>query len=193
MRRLVFVLFCIVLAAGAISARAQVLPSAERRKLTITVGGEGSVFQPDYAGNWNFQDLNPIAESSDYPLIGIGAYVDAKFTRWIQIEAEGRWLRFNQVDNIHQDTYLIGPRVPVYQFKNSTLYGKVLVGYGKMTLGPLGHGTFTDVAFGGGMDVRLTKKISLRAFDFEYQDWPKWANSSLHPYGGSVGIGYRVF
>ncbi len=193
MRRLVFVLFCIVLAAGAISARAQVLPSAERRKLTITVGGEGSVFQPDFAGNWTpLQD--PIAESSDYPLIGIGAYVDAKFTRWVQIEAEGRWLRFNQAYNIHQDTYLIGPRVPVYQFKNSTLYGKVLIGYGKMTFDPDGsHGNFTDVAFGGGMDVRLTRKISLRAFDFEYQDWPKWGNSSLHPYGGSVGIGYRVF
>ena len=49
----------------------------------------GSIFQPDYAGNG-------IAQTSPNRLYGVGAYVDAHFSRWLQIEAEGRWLRFNE-------------------------------------------------------------------------------------------------
>jgi hypothetical protein len=49
----------------------------------------------------------------------------------------------------------------------------------------------------------VNRRWSIRAIDFEYQDWPKFipqnpaiANSpsvSLQPYGLSVGVGYRVF
>jgi hypothetical protein len=56
-----------------------------------------------------------------------------------------------------------------------------------------GTGQFTTLAFGGGLDMRLTKRISLRAGDFEYQYWPAWGNSTLAPYGASMGIGYRIF
>ena len=43
----------------------------------------GSVFQPDYAGNG-------IAEScSQCTCYGVGAYVDLKFSRWVQVEGEG--------------------------------------------------------------------------------------------------------
>jgi len=55
------------------------------------------------------------------------------------------------------------------------------------------YGHFTDIAYGGGVDLHLNKKISIRAFDFEYQTWPNWINGTLKPYGASVGIGYRVF
>lgn len=149
----------------------------------------GSVFQPDYAGGG-------VAETSSNRLYGVGAYVDVKFTRWIQIEAEGRWLRFNQFVNINQDNYLIGPRFPIdrLRFGPATPYAKVLFGYAHMNFefGDL-HGRFTDIAYGGGVDVKLTRKISLRAIDFEYQQWPEWLSSSLKPYGASVGIGYKVF
>ena len=76
-----------------------------------------SIFQPDFAGGWNTTTGYPLAQASNYPLFGVGAYVD----------------------------------------------------------------------------VKLTKRISLRAVDFEYQYWPLWGNSSLSPYGASMGIGYRVF
>jgi hypothetical protein len=55
------------------------------------------------------------------------------------------------------------------------------------------HGRFTDIAFGGGADIKLTRRISLRAFDVEYQYWPAWGNSTLSPYGASMGVSYRVF
>jgi hypothetical protein len=61
-------------------------------------------------------------------------------------------------------------------------------------------GRFTDIAYGGGVDFRLSKRFSARG-DFEYQQWPRWpnipesgiANTTLFPYGASVGVGYKIF
>jgi hypothetical protein len=39
----------------------------------------------------------------------------------------------------------------------------------------------------------LSRKISVRAVDIEYQDWPSWGNSKIKPYGVSMGVGYRFF
>jgi hypothetical protein len=199
MRRVAFVLSCILFASGAVAVCAQAVPSATARRVSITAGGEASIFQPDFAGDWApsssaTKTWYPVAGSSSQPLFGVGAYVDVKFSRWVQLEAEGRWLRFNQYDNIHQDNYLIGPRVPVYHFWRSSVYAKTLVGFSKMTLDPSGdHSTFTDIAFGGGMDIKMTKRLSLRLPDLEYHYWPTWGNSTLSPYGASVGIGYKIF
>jgi hypothetical protein len=195
MRRSAFVLSSILFAAGAISVCAQVAPSATSRQLSLTAGGMVSIFQPDFAGEWTDQPpYYPVAQSSSYPLIGVGAYVDVKLSRWVQLEAEGRWQRFNQYNDIRQDNYLAGPRVPVYHFWKATVYGKVLGGFSEMTFDSYGdHGRFTDIAFGGGMDVKLTRRLSIRALDVEYQYWPQWGNATLSPYGASVGVGYRIF
>ena len=214
MRRSV-ALFCILLTAGAASAVAQVAPSAFSRQISITAGGMGSLFQPSYQGDWDaactsLRLCQPVSSPSQSGLFGVGAYVDVKFTRWIQLEAEGRWLRFNQYNptqskggGIFEDNYLIGPRVPIAHVWKASVYGKALIGYGKMNLGYypgycttsacVASGRFTDVAFGGGADIKLTRRITLRALDAEYQYWPQWGASSLSPYGVSVGVAYRVF
>jgi len=190
MKRFAVVVFLCLLCAGAVDARAQVSPSAFRGQISLTAGGLASAFQPDYAGGG-------VPGASPYRLYGMGAYVDVEFTRWVQLEAEGRWLRYNSFINITQDNYLIGPRVPIHHFKflRATPYGKVLVGMGKMNFDyNEAYGHFTDVAFGGGVDLQVNKRISIRAFDFEYQDWPNWINNtSIKPYGASVGIGYKIF
>jgi opacity protein-like surface antigen len=183
-----------LLAAGTLAARAQVVPSAFARGLSITAGGEASVFQPDYAGFG-------IPQSSSTDLYGIGAYMDVKFNPWVQVEAEGRWLRFNQVDGIYEDNYLIGPRLPIYKlrFWRATPYAKILIGYGKMNFeNNNGWGRYTALAYGGGLDVKLTNRIDVRLPDFEYQQWPQWSEGTtstytLMPYGLSVGVSYRVF
>jgi hypothetical protein len=208
MRRFGAVLFSMMLAAGAVCVRAQVVPSATGRQVSITAGGMASIFQPDFTGDWTFictsscspftttttGYYSPVAGASNQPLFGAGAYVDVKLRRWLQIEAEGRWQRFNQYQGIYQDNYLIGPRLPVYRFRKATVYGKALGGFSKMQFDAYGdHGRYTAFAFGGGMDVKLTKRFSLRAVDVEYQYWPWWNNSTLSPYGASVGIGYKIF
>jgi hypothetical protein len=195
MKRFCSILFSILLFAGAVAASAQVVPSATGRQVSITVGGMASAFQPDFAGNWQPPTWQyPIAQGGPQPLFGVGAYVDVRLRRWVQFEAEGRWMRWNQYYGISQDNYLIGPRIPVYHFWKATVYGKALAGYSRMSFDPAGdHNTFTDIAFGGGLDVKLTRKISIRAMDAEYHYWPYWGNTTLSPYGVSVGVGYRIF
>jgi opacity protein-like surface antigen len=181
------ILFLLLLGAGATFAHGQVVPSASGGQFAVTVGGMGSVFQPDYAGYG-------VAQTSPNRLYGIAAFVDVKFTHWIQLETEGRWLRFNQFESIYEDNYLAGPRVPLHTFKfmQATPYAKVLIGIGKMNFeNNDAYGRFTDIAYGGGADFRLTDRISLRG-DFEYQQWPAWLNSQLSPYGASAGVSYRI-
>jgi len=147
----------------------------------ISGGALGSMAQPDYAGEG-------IAQTSPNRLYGVGAYVDLHFSRWIQIEGEGRWMRFNTYKGITEDTYLVGPRIPIVTFHRVTPYGKFLVGLGSGSF--LTGNTFV-FAYGGGADVRLTHRLTLRAIDFEYQQWR--VTPTLSPYGGSVGISYKIF
>jgi len=139
------------------------------------------MFQPDYAGNG-------IAQAGPNPLYGIGAYVDVKMSRWVGFEAEGRWSRFNTYLGINENTYSIGPKVPIVTKHGLSPYGKFMVGVGS---GSFLNGRTTVLTYGGGLDYRLSRKFTLRAFDFEYQQW--LLTPHLYPYGGSVGIGYRIF
>jgi hypothetical protein len=202
MKRFPVLFLLILLAAGAANTSAQAVPSATEGQFSVTAGGIASVFQPDFVYNsWactqpcqTLSSWYPVSKSARQPLLGAGAFVDVKFSRWVQIEAEGRWLRFNQYAGVNEDNYLIGPRLPVFHAGRATVYAKALGGYSNMRFGPGdGNGQYTTLAFGGGLDWRLTRRISLRAADFEYQYWPAWGNSTLSPYGASMGIGYRLF
>ena len=73
-------------------------------------------------------------------------------------------------------------------FHRVTPYGKFLFGLGNA---PFLSGNTFVLAYGGGVDYRLTRRFSLRAIDFEYQQWR--VNPTIYPYGGSVGISYKIF
>lgn len=187
MKRSVFVFFVFSLVA-AVAAKGQAVETANARQFTISAGGMGSVFWPNDGSSPAY------GNSADY-LLGLGTYVDLHFTHWFQVEGEARWLRFHQYSGEHQDNYLIGPKVPIKRFGSAQVYGKALIGLGRMTFpNKYGYGTFTALAFGGGVDYRLSRKLTFRAADFEYQDWPDFLpNFNIHPYGVSMGMSYRVF
>jgi hypothetical protein len=169
----------LLLGLGPMFLRAQVAPSVFKSPLSLTVGGTASAFQPDYIPN---------------KLAGVGAYVDLNIFHGIGIEAEGRWQRFHETYGVSQDNYLIGPRVKLRHFWRATPYVKALGGFSNMDFGAYnGSGRFTTVALGGGVDLKITRHWSVRAIDAEYQKWPEFGNSTLSPYGASVGIGYRIF
>jgi hypothetical protein len=180
MKRTIFAFFCAVFFGTFVSAHAQVAPAAKSSPFRLDAGAEGSMFQPDYAGEG-------IAQLSPDRLYGIGAYVDARFNRWVQIEGEGRWLRFNEYLGINENTYLVGPRIAPYEFHGLVPYGKVLVGMGT---GSFLTGNTFALAYGGGLDYRMSKHFTLRCVDFEYEQWQ--VTPTLYPYGGSVGIAYRI-
>jgi len=188
--RLAALLVASAAALAPLATQGQSLPSAFRGQLSVTVGAFGSATQPDYnpdTGN---------VEAGPQRLYGVGTYVDVRLSRWIQLEAEAKWMRFNQYTGtfqqspgLYQDTYLAGPRIP-FQFGRFTPYGKVLVGVGRMPV-YLENPAF-NIAYGGGLDYRLSKRFKLRVVDFEYQQWDT-TPANLHPYGASIGLSYKVF
>src|SRR3954453_16490135 len=76
-------------------ASAQSRESATAGGLFVWVGGGASGYYLQYGQTKN---------------LGVTAYVDADSIHRFGIEAEGRWLQFNQTNEIHADTYLAGPR-----------------------------------------------------------------------------------
>jgi len=188
MKRSIVASFCMLFLSAAASLHAQVVPAASSDAFSVDAGGLGSVFQPDYRGTG-------VAQTGPKRLYGTGAFIDLRWNRWVQIEGEGHWLRFNQYcvspgSCISEDTYLIGPRIPFVTFHGFTPYGKVL---GGMSGGSFLSGHSFAIAYGGGLDYRLSRRFTIRCVDFEYEQWPVNSSVTLWPYGGSVGISYKVF
>jgi len=181
-------LFIAFSSAAIVSIHGQSAPSAFKQNSGIQIGGLGSVFQPDYAGNG--------AGTGPQRLYGAGAYADVSFNRWATIEAEARWMHFNEFHGIYQNTYSIGPRIPIVTFHRITPYGKVLIGWGSMSAADL-TGKALAFTYGAGVDYRLSRRITVRIIDYEYQQWRvvNFENQpdDLYPNGGSVGISYRIF
>jgi hypothetical protein len=176
---LAFFLF-LGLLAGADSriCRAQAAPAAFQEKVTLDVGGMASAFDPDYVPN---------------KIAGAGGYVDLNLFHGVGVEAEARWLRWHGFEGIKQDNYLIGPRFKIRHFWKAQPYVKVLGGFSDMDFeNHDASGRFTTVAGGGGIDIHLGHRWTVRPVDFEYQVWPKFLMSTLSPYGGSAGVSYRI-
>lgn len=167
-----------------LAAQAQKLPTATAPGAYLAVGGTYSGFEAQYP-----QRL----------LGGAGVYADLNIRRHLGIEGEVRFLRQNQIFGSHETTYMGGPRYEFHSGRYSP-YVKVLVGGGRLVFPySYGYGTYTAFAYGGGLDVNLTQKIKLRAFDFEYQNWPNFSlgpgapQQALTPYGVSAGLSYQVY
>ncbi len=192
MKRSMLVLLCFAfLSVALVSAHGQVVPSATERVFTVRVGALASAFQPDYTNEG-------AAITGPQRLYGVGGYADARFTRWIQPEFEVRFLRFNEFDNVDENTYSIGDRIPIKTFHKFTPYGKVLVGLGNASWL---NGNALVITYGGGVDYRLNRKFTIRCADFEYEEWPVTSSNPLGgttsftiwPYGLSAGLSYRIF
>lgn len=166
--------------------QAQAAPAAK--------GGTGSIFA---GGTYSFfQSGNPEGTPTNLYtnwLQGIGGYFDLNYNNMFGAEGEVRLLRFNQMNSVHEDTYTIGPKI-TYRHKKYEPYGKVLFGVGEINFPySFAHGGYFAMAFGGGLDYRVTPRLKIRAIDYEYQVWPGFLNHSLQPYGFSVGASYRIF
>lgn len=198
--------------------QAQTTYSASRSPFSLSVGGTASIFQPDYVGGLTEQKTGL---GIQYGLIGVGTFVDVRFRRWVQIEGEGRWSNFNINEilatnslgatiittDVSESNYFIGPRIPLHHFRRFTPYAKGLIGIGRThtnsdLLSNAGGFGGLAWAYGGGVDYKVSKRLSIRAFDVEYQNWNLSVRNtttdhlysfSVHPYGASAGVSYRIF
>ena len=171
-----------------VAAQGQKLPTATAPGAYLSVGGTYGEFEAQYPQRH---------------MGGAAVYADLNIRQHFGIEGEVRALRQNQIAGSHQTTFLVGPRFELHRGKFSP-YVKGLAGGGRLVFPTLngfatGYGTYTVLAFGGGLDVNLTQKIKLRAFDFEYQDWPNFnfgpgtPQQAITPYGVSAGVSYQIF
>ncbi len=158
------------------SLHAQALPAATRAG-QIQVGVGGTFAAPDYGQRY---------------AKGISVYGDLDFGR-LGVEADAHLASIFTPTDIGENSYLIGPR---YSYRRNRLrvYGKALFGLGQFEYQydyrPHYHENYFVYAFGGGLDIRATRRINIRAIDFEAQRWPGYAPSGLTPYVTTIGVAY---
>jgi hypothetical protein len=147
-----------------IFAHSQAVPTASRPG-ELQIGAGYSIVKPDYAQK---NDMGPTF------------YVTFDFTSHVGVEAEARIASIVAPADVGEDTYLVGPRY-VIRHKRFEPYAKALFGVGVLSFqydyAP--HSTQSQFAYalGGGLDLRATRNINIRCFDFEYQGW------SVPPHG----------
>jgi opacity protein-like surface antigen len=224
MKRSVALLACFALAV--FNAGAQAVHSAQVNvRSSLSVGLMLSDFQP-YSGATTVGSTQ--YWSSHHVLLGEGAWVDYRYSHWLQLEAEGRLLQSDKHESdarttrpagysaFGEDSFLLGPRVPLHSFGRATPYAKALFGFAYST-GVASYATKTtsDVAYmyggnassfamavGGGVDYRLSRHLNFRVLDVEWQSWNQQiaasspastSNLTIHPFGVSTGLAYRFF
>jgi hypothetical protein len=179
----------LVLLAGCLgwtgAAHAQTVPDASAGGFRLSGGGAVSAYDLDYG---------------DVKKMGASVFVDFDTLHHYGIEGEARWLSFalqptgpGPAADEHAATYLIGPRYSRH-YGRFQPYVKGLVGIGEFNF-PYNLGTDSCfvAALGAGVDFRLTRRISWRAADVEYQFWPQFEYGQLKSYGVSSGIRIKIF
>ena len=161
------------------TVHAQVVQAADRGGLMISVGGTAS-------GNY--------LQYGERKMLGVSGFADFDTPRSLGIESEASFLMFHQTANVHDEVYSIGPRYHRNIGWKLQPYAKALVGLGEFNF-PYSYaqGSYLVITPGAGIEYRLSRRIHIRAVDFEYQLWPQFTFGSMSAASVSSGIRVRVF
>lgn len=162
---------------GRFTALGQAFATATGPGTSVRIGSGVSAFQADYGrrildGALIFADLQP---------------------HWrFGFEAEARYLRLHNAEQVTETNFLVGPRV-LLRPGTWQPYAKFLVGDGHINM-PFGYaqGDFLALVPGGGIDLALNSTVNVRVCDFEYQLWRDVPYGGLRPYGVSAGLSVRL-
>jgi hypothetical protein len=159
-------------------SNAQAVPAASRSG-GLQIGGGVTYARPDY----------------DRPIKGLTIYGDYDFTKHFGIEGDIHFVNLITPGDIGETSYLLGPRYR-RQYGRFTPYAKGMLGIGRFQYQypsqykKASAYTYKIYALGGGLDLRATRHINVRAFDFEYQGWPGYGKHGLTPIVMTVGVAY---
>jgi hypothetical protein len=159
---------------------AQAAPAGLGSGKYVNLGAEGAFYQAQYG---------------QQRIAGVGAYADANLYRRLGVEGEFRTLRFHNNEDVRETTWMVGPRVSFHLHHALRPYVKVLAGRAQFNY-PFSYaqGSYVVYAPGGGVDWQVGRsRLTLRAVDFEYQQWPGFSFGRLSPYGFSAGASYQLF
>jgi hypothetical protein len=174
------VLFATLLA-GSAAAKAQALPTASRPPVQVGVA-------------WSFASSGYGNQEYAAYIKGVTAFGDFGFTRRLSLEGDAHYTSLSTPDGIGENTYLIGPRYSIALEDRANVYVKVLGGVGRFSYKSptyvIPHtDTYGVLAFGGGIEFRLSPRINLRPIDIEIQPWQGFPHG-LVPIVTSIGIAY---
>jgi Outer membrane protein beta-barrel domain len=160
------------------SAHAQALPTATARG-SLQAGAGFTYAKPDYG---------------QISIKGVSAFADFDIAEHLGVEADIHYIALVTPTDLAENSYLIGPRF-LLPHGRYTLYGKALVGIGDLVIQEqqdnMGQqaGGFFAYALGGGIDIRATDRITVRAIDVETQHWSY--QTGLTPLVVTIGAAYR--
>lgn len=125
---------------------------------------------------------------------GLGVYANYDFSRYVGATAELNFqTAFSSVVYLEK-TYMFGAR-GVYRHGRLQGYAKFLVGGASGSSNGVANllntGSYGVFAYGGGLDVRLEHHITVRAIDYEQQQWIAYHPNGLTPHVFSFGAAYR--
>jgi opacity protein-like surface antigen len=169
--------------ASASFLQAQVAPEAYSYVKQLRIGGEYSRVNPDYGQTHR---LNGASGYADYDWVAMHAVLG--------LEADAHF----SVDPLHghptESSFIVGPRYGFrFAKKIITPYVRIGIGLGNFSLSsslPGQNGVHFLMAAAGGVDIRVTRRISVRALDYEPQRW-NFVPHSLSPNVVSIGASFR--
>jgi hypothetical protein len=156
---------------------AQALTTASGGGSYLRVGGGATAMQSDYGHRL---------------LVGATAFADSNITPRVGLEYEAHFQRWHTSEQVTETSYLAGLRVATSD-RTWRPYGKVLLGLGRIQF-PYQYatGSYFAIAPGGGLDWEPGGRWAVRVLDVEYQQWTHFTYGSMHPYGVSSGVSFRV-
>ena len=162
-------------------AGAQALPAASREPLEV-----GAAFS---FGSPGYQDTTTYVE-------GFTLFADAPIKRRLSAEVDWHYDSVITPIDVGEDTFLVGPRFSVIKEDRANIYVKVMGGVGHFDYQ---KGIYANphvesygvLAFGAGIEYRISRYLNLRAVDLEFQKWPGFQPSGITPVVASTGLAYR--
>ncbi len=170
---------------------AQAMPTATGMGKT-QVGAAFSFAIPDF---WT-QQYNSDPQYAYQSIGGVTGYGDYDFTQHLGVEGDFHCLCLVTSLDRAELSYLVGPRV-MLPFRRFIIYGKALGGIRDLFIQEqqdnhgVPSGSNIGYSIGGGLDIIYSRKIVIRAVDYESQSWPGYASNGISPSVFTFGVAYR--
>jgi hypothetical protein len=172
--------FLIVASLLPVPLLAQALPTATR-DITFQAGGMVSVSSPDYTTAY---------------IKGFTLYGEADIKERFGIEAKFEDLSIITPEDVAESSFLVSGlyRLNLLHHRLHP-FGRAGLGIGTVTLAQGDPNQSSNVygvaSVGGGVDVYVSRRFTLRAIDYDYHLLSNFSNNGLTPYVVSVGGAYR--
>jgi hypothetical protein len=175
-------------------AYAQDIPAASRGD--IEAGATFSTASPKLQATL----VGPNTPYPDKQIWGGSAYVNFNFTGNLGLVAQFDYPTYHTPEDYLEKSYLLGLRYIYPVHVRYVPYVKVLAGIASTSydkpanwiIVPGTPGTYGAIAFGGGLDIRFRHKITVRAIDFQLENWSGFPGGAVTPYIISIGAAYRI-